>query len=171
MSNAQDQQPSEHHISGESNQISDNTKETSILSNSPTLSSCQHLLDIPCVRIFRALYENGQMLGLLCSDTARKPSTIPSWAVPSPLVPTALQTSKAHTPCIDRFPFPVMRDSMILFFDVDSPKEEEFMYDLFTSHSFSIKEGGASWDPCSWIASSSFMLKWGFLFFDGSNAS
>lgn len=43
--------------------------------------------------------------------------------------------------------------------------EEEFLRDLFNMHSFTIKAGGAFWNPGSWIVGKEFSQKWGYLFY------
>ena len=44
-------------------------------------------------------------------------------------------------------------------------EEEEFLQDLFNMNSFTLKPGGESWDPSSWIIGREFAKKWGFLFY------
>jgi hypothetical protein len=112
--------------------------------------------------IYGAFYQNGQILGLLCSVNFIGTSAPAGPEVPAALQPTQLQMSVPHPPWIDRFPFPRMRDNMITLLGLVN--EEDFLADLFCLSSFTIRAGGASWDPESWTIGREFESKWGFLF-------
>ena len=43
--------------------------------------------------------------------------------------------------------------------------EEEFLADLFCMTSFTVDDGGASWDPRAWKIGKDFSAKWGYLFY------
>lgn len=68
-----------------------------------------------------------------------------------------------HPRWIDRLPFPRMRDSLIKLQGVIN--EEELIRDLFTMPSWTIVEGGASWDPRGWMMEEFWAKKWGWLMF------
>jgi hypothetical protein len=103
------------------------------------------------------------MLGLTCGCLVPSKSSPCGSHIPEPLRPTALQLTTLHQTWIDRFPFPRMRDNMIGLNRIFN--EEEFLRDLFNMHSFTIKSGGAFWDPRSWVIGRQFSEKWGYLFY------
>jgi hypothetical protein len=109
-----------------------------------------------------ALYLNGRILGMpTCTMVAGKSSPAgPS--VPPPLRPTEVQLYTVHLSGIDRFPFPKFRDNMIIMSALVD--EEEFTQDLCLLPSFTIRSGGAPWDPRAWSIEKPFARKWGFLF-------
>ncbi|KAF2475687.1 uncharacterized protein BDR25DRAFT_211235 [Lindgomyces ingoldianus] len=113
--------------------------------------------------VYGALYINGRMLGLSCSTTVPAKSSPVSSGIPVPLQPTPLQLLTIHARWIDRFPFPKMRNNMISMGGIID--DEEFLSDLFTIPSFSIKPGCATWDPHGWKIEKPFLEKWGYLFF------
>lgn len=113
--------------------------------------------------VFTALYINGRILGLSCCTIIPARSLPVSSDVPLPLQPTPTQLLTIHSPGIDRFPFPKMRDNVINMSAIIN--EEEFSCDLFTKPSFSIKPGAATWDPRAWKVDKDFADKWGFLFY------
>ncbi|OCL12608.1 hypothetical protein AOQ84DRAFT_311937 [Glonium stellatum] len=103
------------------------------------------------------------MMGLTCSTSVPSKSRPVSLGIPLSLHPTTLQLTTIHVSWIDRFPFPHMRDTMITMSAVID--EEEFLRDLFTSPSFTLKAGKSSWDPEAWAIEKAFAEKWGFLLF------
>ena len=112
--------------------------------------------------VFAALWDNGAMLGLKCSTVVPAKSRPAGSEIPESLQPTLIQLTTVHAIWIDRFPFPIMRDNMITLAGLID--EEEFLRDLFSMDSFTIKPGKAGWDPSAWIINPSFKGKWGFLF-------
>lgn len=110
-----------------------------------------------------ALTINGSILGLSCNDSriTKSPPQPPS--VPQSLHPTPIQLSTAHYDWIDRLPFPLMRDNMIILMDVVDAKE--LLVDFFTMRSFTVRAGAASWDASAWEISPEFKDKWGYLFY------
>ncbi|KIV79893.1 hypothetical protein PV11_07434 [Exophiala sideris] len=113
--------------------------------------------------VFTALFQNGAMMGLVCSSTFASKSTPFGSEIPATLRPTTLQINNVHPSWIDRFPFPKMRDNMITLLSVID--EEEFMADLFCMTSFTVDAGAASWDPRAWRIGKEFSAKWGYLFY------
>jgi Domain of unknown function (DUF3425) len=129
------------------------------LDRGPTLS---YELSFPPT-IFSALFFNGQILGITTCTLVPAKSPPVSDDVPPPLRPTDLQLLTIHLRGIDSFPFSRMRDNMInmtAIFD-----ENDFTRDLFTTPSFSITPGAATWDPRAWKIEKPFADKWGFLFY------
>lgn len=125
-------------------------------------SECMSLMPIP-INIYSALWTNGDLLGLKCTDglaailsERRGPET------PASLHPTEMQLSYVHPPWIDRFPFPKMRDNFIALLGLIDT--EDFLCDLFNGPSFSLTPGCASWDPTAWTVEANWKKKWGFLF-------
>lgn len=112
---------------------------------------------------FAALWDNGALLGLTCSTCVPAKSRPTGPNIPVSLQPTMLQLTTTHPVWIDRFPFPTMRDRMITMGGVGLD-EEEFLRDLFSMDSFSIRPGKAGWDPEGWRIEPSFRRKWEFLF-------
>lgn len=103
------------------------------------------------------------MMGLTCGTNFPSKSKPQPSSIPSSLHPTALQLTTIHPSWVDRFPFPRMRDNLITLSGII--EEEEFMRDIFTMASFSIKPSTASWDPTGWVMSRPFSKKWGYLFY------
>ena len=98
------------------------------------LPSDQHFLpdsEVSRVTVYAAMFKNGSMLGLKCSLTSTSKSKPASSLIPAPLHPTPLQLTTVHLQWIDRFPFPRMRDNMIILAGIID--DEEFMGDLFCS--------------------------------------
>ena len=82
--------------------------------------------------------------------------------LPEFLRPTPLQLAMVHRRWIDRFPFPRLRDNMILLsalVDLDL-----FVRDLFNMVSLTLRPDRATWDPKAWTIGPEFSLKWGYLF-------
>jgi hypothetical protein len=111
--------------------------------------------------VIKALYINGDLLGLSCGTPLVAKSQPATPDMPVALHPTPAQIAIPHNIGFDRFPFPRMRDNAITFssiIDVD-----DFMRDLFTQCCFTIRSGGAPWDPTAWRAEKPFAVKWAFL--------
>ena len=113
--------------------------------------------------VFSALFDNGVMMGLTCGSVVPAKSTRVGPEIPDSLHPTALQLTTIHPRWIDRFPFPKMRDNLITLNNIID--EEEFLRDLFSMESFSIKPVMPGWDPSSWVVGKAFAAKWGYLFY------
>ena len=110
-----------------------------------------------------ALWQNGAMMGLSCSVCVPSVSKRVDASIPESLQPSDIQLNTIHHPWIDRFPFPKMRDNMILLTSVIN--EDEFLEDLLCSASFTITDGGEPWDPAAWKIEPEFAAKWGYLFY------
>ncbi|KAH7304771.1 hypothetical protein B0I35DRAFT_484329 [Stachybotrys elegans] len=137
------------------------------------------LLNLSQFNLLRALFTNLTLMGHgpefitdehgqfsdnivspFCTGADVSPST------PLPLRPTALQRSVKHHPWVDMFPFPQMRDNILI--KGESWDDTELCEDLLQS---SGAEGGRSgmmvWgdpeDPASWEVNESFVLKWGWV--------
>lgn len=112
--------------------------------------------------VFAALWDNGAMMGLSCGTSVPAKSRPVGNEIPEALRPTTLQLTTTHPIWIDRFPFARMRDNFISLSGLID--EEEFLRDLFSMDSFTIKPGKAGWDSTAWSINPSFAEKWGFLF-------
>jgi hypothetical protein len=125
----------------------------------------QHFLPDPVLSVYAALFINGSILGIPCAHgQPLTPSRSAAPSTPIPLRPTPLQLTTGHFSWIDRFPFPRMRDNMILLAGIID--EEEFLGDLFIlSGSFTMRKGGSTWDPEAWRIGGEFGGKWGYLFY------
>jgi len=121
-----------------------------------------HQPQIP-ISVHGALYINGRLLGLKCSNTIPSKSTPATPDLPLPLYPTPIQLLTVHHRWLDMFPFPKMRDNAITMSAVID--EEEFLADLFIIPSFTILPGRACWDPRGWRMERGFAEKWGYLFY------
>lgn len=113
--------------------------------------------------VLLALRENGHQLGLYCWGVKVITSRHQSVTVPEILRPTPLQLTTPHFDWIDKWPFPRMRDNMILL--AGTIDLEELYKDLFTRDSFRIEEGAPTWDPTAWKIDADFDARWGYLFY------
>jgi len=123
--------------------------------------SMSYELPLPLTAL-AALYINGEILGLKCNLPIAGRSAPVAPSIPLSLHPTPTQLRTVHPLSFDRFPFPKVRDNMIVMsFIID---DDEFVHDIFTMPSFSITPGAAAWDPKGWKIEKPFAQKWGFLF-------
>lgn len=105
------------------------------------------------------------MQGTGCPDSEVKAKSPAEYLeLPEYLRPTPLQMAMPHVRWIDTFPFPRLRDNMILLdglIDLD-----EFVRDLWTMASLILRPQTqrATWDPASWTMGPEFSSKWGYLF-------
>lgn len=117
----------------------------------------------PAWPIYSALSKHGFMLGTTCFSCTLDSKSPPEYRfLPEHLRPSPLQLAVVHRRWIDRFPFPRLRDNMILLstiIDLD-----DFVRDLFGMASLILRQGGTTWDPKAWIIGSEFASKWGYLF-------
>ncbi|MCJ1326052.1 hypothetical protein MMC10_002715 [Thelotrema lepadinum] len=121
------------------------------------------ILPDPNTSVYAALFANGVLLGLQCSQCKIDKSNITVQTIPTSLNPTPLQLGVPHPTFIDRFPFQKFRDNFIYFsvlIDV-----EQFLSDLFNLPSFALTPGGQSWDPSVWRIGPQFEKRWGYLFY------
>ncbi|KIV80700.1 hypothetical protein PV11_08184 [Exophiala sideris] len=121
------------------------------------------LLIDPKWGVLLALRENGHLMGLYCWGVKVITSRHQSPTVPKSLHPTPLQLTTPHFDWIDKWPFPRMRDNMILLAETIDLKQ--LYEDLFTRISFQMKEGVPTWDPSAWKIDSDFSARWGYLFY------
>ena len=131
--------------------------------STPKSSPGRALLPDPNTSVFAALFTNGVLLGMQCSQCRIEKSHITVPTIPSSLAPTALQLEVPHPTFVDRFPFQKFRDNFIYFallIDV-----EQFLSDLFNLPSFALTPGGQSWDPSVWRIGPQFEKRWGYLFY------
>lgn len=121
------------------------------------------LFPIP-ISLYCALWKNGELQGLKCSE--HKLSSLSKDLgphIPETLQPTALQLTIPHPGFIDRWPFPKMRDNLIVAVQ-GFINPEDFLNDIFNMPSFTIRPGYSPWDPAGWDIEPGFQEKWGFLF-------
>jgi hypothetical protein len=112
-----------------------------------------------------ALAHHGLMQSTDCqSCMVDIPSPAEYLLLPPALRPTALQLAVKHRNWIDRFPFPRLRDNLILL--ADRIDLSAFVYDLFNMPSLTLRENGerCTWNPSSWRLERGFARKWGHLF-------
>ncbi|KAH7394969.1 hypothetical protein DE146DRAFT_616334 [Phaeosphaeria sp. MPI-PUGE-AT-0046c] len=89
--------------------------------------------------------------------------------VPSSLVPTSLQLATKHHPWLDLFPFPKMRDNMLVALTFLSPAEEQQLFEDIMESDQSKNEWtglvvwGEPWDPRSWEVTMPFLKRWAWL--------
>lgn len=112
-----------------------------------------------------ALAYHGLMQGTVCDscmDDIQSPTDY--LLLPAPLRPSSLQLAVKHRNWIDRFPFPHLRDNMILL--ADRISLDSFVYDLFNIPSLTLRHEGekCTWSPTSWRMERDFGRKWGYLF-------
>jgi hypothetical protein len=137
------------------------TKNQSAARELPAINPDHQFLPFVCMSIYEALYQNGHIMGLSCSAASPAKSRPVSSNVPFSLHPTPYQMATVHLAWIDRFPFPHMRDNLILL--SGTYDDDEFIHDLFTIPTFKIKPGHAPWDPSAWLMQQAFSDKWGYL--------
>ncbi|KIW67194.1 hypothetical protein PV04_06462 [Phialophora macrospora] len=137
----------------------------SVLAIAMKLPTDHYFLCWPAWPLYSALLQHGLMQGTGCPDANDEVASPREYlALPEPLRPTALQLALPHRRWIDRFPFPRLRNNLILLnglVDLD-----EFVRDLFGMASLLLRPDlrRATWEPESWRMGTEFSLKWGYLF-------
>ncbi|KAL2870924.1 DUF3425 domain-containing protein [Aspergillus lucknowensis] len=135
--------------------------------------SADHLLTLCKVNVFRAFMSNMFALGLSPSpewmdDDALSPFSTaqPGYrdqdALPVSLRPTAVQQSTLHHPWLDFFPFPRIRDNLILAGDFDDhPLCLDIMgfWDV-SDETCGLLVWGDPTDPRNWEVSEAFLRRW-----------
>ena len=86
--------------------------------------------------------------------------------VPACLQPTAIQLHLPHHPWLDFFPFPCMRDLLILA--GNALDDDDLCHDLMAfwdtrNTGATLLVWGNSWEPENWEASEAFVNKWAWL--------
>ncbi|GKZ72797.1 diacylglycerol O-acyltransferase 2 [Aspergillus niger] len=152
----------------------------SYLTNSPRL---EHLLSLSRLNVHRAINDNIRILGMtpawLRPDDAlsifnnntiitNNPSFLPDVDIstlPESLRPTALQRLVPHHPWLDFFPFPEMRDRLIVAATAGYLDEDELCRDLMAfwdtrNSGATLVVWGVPWDPWNWEVTEAFLAKW-----------
>lgn len=133
------------------------------------------LIKLSRLNILRAAYDNAVAIGMspewMCrDDTVSIFSQIGPHmshnAVPLSLRATSLQKQFPHHPWLDVFPFPQMRDNLIMA--GNTLDDDELCHDLTafwdTRHSdATLLVWGTPWDPRNWEATEAFARKWGWV--------
>ncbi|GKZ62270.1 hypothetical protein AnigIFM49718_009351 [Aspergillus niger] len=156
----------------------------SYLTNSPRL---EHLLSLTRLNVHRAINDNIRILGMtpawLRPDDAlsifnnntiitNNPSFLPDVDIstlPESLRPTALQRLVPHHPWLDFFPFPEMRDRLIVAATAGYLDEDELCRDLMAfwdtrNSGATLVVWGVPWDPWNWEVTEAFLANNGGLF-------
>lgn len=86
--------------------------------------------------------------------------------IPPSLRPTPIQRKIPHHPWLDFFPFPRMRDCLIVA--GDSFDDDELCHDLMAfwdtrNTGATLLVWGEPWDPRNWEVTEAFVSKWGWL--------
>jgi hypothetical protein len=135
------------------------------------------------LNVLNALARNATLMGFpregLCSEdmispyTGKGPSPSdlpkPLSSCPDTLTPTTLQREVRHHPWIDLFPFPTLRDNMLLAMNAGILDEDDLCMDLLNVEAEdlgarpALMVWGESSDILGWEANLSFMRKWGWL--------
>ncbi|RAH58400.1 hypothetical protein BO85DRAFT_468117 [Aspergillus piperis CBS 112811] len=145
----------------------------SYLTNRPRL---EHLLSLSRLNVHRAINDNIRLLGMapahLRPDDALSIFNIPSpfpnidlSTLPESLRPTPLQRLIPHHPWLDFFPFPEMRDRLIVAAATGSLDEDELCRDLMAfwdtrNSGATLVVWGVPWDPRNWEVTEAFLGKW-----------
>lgn len=130
------------------------------------LTCDDHLLGLPAWPIFAALKQHGLMQGIIPANChSHEVSPLQPLSLPDALRPTPLQLISPHRRWIDRFPFPRLRDNLIVLDDLVDL--DEFVRDLFATAglSFRFELRRPTWEPSSWEIKPDFASKWGYLFY------
>jgi hypothetical protein len=138
---------------------------SSAVSLNPQLPCDHRFLPDPKMSAIMALWVNGSMMGISCNGTNFVKSSPQPSSVPQVLHPTPLQLSTPHYDWIDRWPFPRMRDNLIVLSLSNVGDVDELFKDFFLMRSFSVKEGAHAWDPQAWQICPEFEAKWGYLLY------
>ncbi|RMJ27311.1 hypothetical protein PHISP_01825 [Aspergillus sp. HF37] len=136
-----------------------------------------HLLSLSRLNVHRAINENIAAIGMTCewleSDDSisifnllHPPGPKEDGGIPPGLLPTPTQQTLPHHPWLDFFPFPRMRDCLIVA--GDSIDDAELCHDLMAfwdtrNSGATLLVWGAPWDPANWEVTDGFVRKWGWL--------
>jgi hypothetical protein len=137
-----------------------------------------HLVSLSRLNVHRAINENIAAIGMtvewLNNDDSisifnlfqpgrpRREGDI----IPPSLLPTPIQQTLPHHPWLDFFPFPRMRDGLIVA--GDSIDDAELCHDLMAfwdtrNTGATLLVWGAPWEPGNWEVTEAFVRKWGWL--------
>ncbi|CRG86208.1 hypothetical protein PISL3812_03211 [Talaromyces islandicus] len=137
-----------------------------------------HLISLSRLNVHKAINENiravGMTSGWLQDDDSVSIFNLsqPSFSIegiPPCLRPTFIQLRVPHHPWLDFFPFPRMRDCMILA--GDSFDDDDLCHDLMAfwdtrNTAATLLVWGDSWDAKNWEVTEGFVQKWKWLLFD-----
>lgn len=104
-----------------------------------------------------------------CEEQSRNPVPGTAAVVPSSLAPTSMQLTTRHHPWLDLFPFPRMRDNLLVAASWLSPEDEQRLFDDIMESGGGKNEWvgllvwGEPWDPQSWEVSVPFYERWTWL--------
>lgn len=143
----------------------------SYLEGTPKL---EHLLSLSRLNVQRAVRDNIVAIGMTPSWMVDDDSLsifnlqVPGFTedgIPISLRPTVIQRNVPHHPWLDFFPFPRMRDNLILA--GDSFDDAQLCHDMTAfwdnkSVGTAVLVWGQPWDPKNWEVSESFIRKWGW---------
>jgi hypothetical protein len=131
------------------------------------------LLTLIQFNVFRALISNTATLGFsmawleedaLSPFPSQPPLNIQS--CPSSLHPTQIQRKVPHHPWIDLFPFPRLRDNLLLAegsYDEYALCNELVDFCDVPNEKTGLIVWGEPWDPFGWEVTSSFLERWGWV--------
>ncbi len=129
------------------------------------MTTDHYFLCWPAWPIYSALVQHGLMQGTGCPDSNDETTSPREYlSLPEALQPTPLQLVTSHKRWIDRFPFPRLRDNLILLNGLVDL--EDFVRDLFGMASLLLRSDlrRATWDSTAWTMGTGFAKKWGYLF-------
>lgn len=142
----------------------------------------EHLISLSRLNVHRAINENIKILGMN-SDWMKSDDSVSIFnllqpvtgngtgeeSIPSSLRPTTIQRTVPHHPWLDFFPFPRMRDTLILACAANSEfDDDELCHDLMAfwdtrNTNATLLVWGPPWDPGNWEVTETFVRKWGWL--------
>lgn len=142
----------------------------------------EHLISLSRLNVHRAINENIKLLGMN-SDWMKSDDSVSIFnllqpvagngtgeeSIPPSLRPTAIQRTVPHHPWLDFFPFPRMRDLLILACATNSDfDDDELCHDLMAfwdtrNTNATLFVWGSPWDPSNWEVTEAFVRKWGWL--------
>ncbi|KAL4889426.1 hypothetical protein BDV59DRAFT_195688 [Aspergillus ambiguus] len=134
-----------------------------------------HLISLSRLNVHKAIHENITAIGMtpswMISDDSISIFNLkqPSFTleeIPLSLRPTLTQLQIPHHPWLDFFPFPRMRDVMILA--GDSFDDDDLCHDLMAfwdtrNTAATLLVWGNSWEPMNWEVTEAFAYKWRWL--------
>lgn len=143
----------------------------SYLEGAPKL---EHLISLSRLNVHQAVQDNIVAIGMTASWMVDDDSIsifnlqVPGFTeddIPLSLRPTVIQRKVPHHPWLDFFPFPRMRDNLILA--GDSFDDEQLCHDVTAfwdnkSVGTTLLVWGQPWDPKNWEVSEAFIRKWGW---------
>lgn len=134
-----------------------------------------HLISLSRLNVQKAIHQNIAAIGMtsewMINDESisifnlKQPSFLLD-AIPLSLRPTLIQLQIPHHPWLDFFPFPRMRDLMILA--GDSFDDDDLCHDLMAfwdtrNTAATLLVWGNSWEPTNWEVTEAFAHKWSWL--------